>query len=177
MRPAGCTASTPAARWRNLFASTSWRANTASLIPEMSLVSPSLIASPPHQIQMSAKRELLCLPATDPGQSSASWQPERNQTLFSRATIRFVALQTWCWAMRQPRLHPAMSSLRNYPHYTHSSQSAGYAGNQNPISKLRLQRRHTLTKTSARVARIVSPTFPSSAVLVCSTALCVFGSD
>lgn len=93
-----------------------------------------------HQIQMWAKRSLY-FSAADPGQSSASWQqrPESNQgsqTLFARATIRSVAfsLQTWCWAIRQPRLHPAMSSLRIYPHYTHSSQSAGYAGNQNPIS-------------------------------------------
>lgn len=140
------------------------------------LNSPCLIMSPPPtgqcRIQTRAKRSLR-FSAADPGQSSASWQqrPESNQSsqaLFSRATIRFVVflLQTWCWAIRQPRLHPAMSSLRNYPHYTHSSQSAGYAGNQNPIFKP-YQRR---TKTPARMAYIVSLTFLPAHSHICSSA-------
>lgn len=92
----------------------------ASLIAEVLLVSPCRIASPPPTTNTRCKPTACCIlrpqiPGRPPSPDNSKHRGHRsNQPLISRATIGFVAfsLQTWCWAIHQPRLHPAMSSLK-----------------------------------------------------------------
>lgn len=114
--------------------------NITQLISDMSFISPCLLMSPSPTANTKSKPEPNAHFTFQPHIPGRALCPDNGnqkaiRAAFSRATIRFVALRSRLGVEQsKPRLHPAMSSLRNYPHYTHSSQSTGYAGNQNPIS-------------------------------------------